>query len=331
MDINNITIDWVRHAESCANVGQNDIIKSIESGHFANLTNKIVETYTYHPPLSYKGLQQAIALNEFMKDKNYDVIICSALVRTCMTAMLSLLNKPNTVVYVIPFISELHSGVPFDVTNDALDSYTLKKNIKVTKTWLKENKIVKETDIFPKFDFSILTESEKNNHDSVADPDKFFKLILPELIKKINKTDTHDIHDIHICAFSHGRYINEIVKHVTHNDFPEMINNTSVIQINDKLAKKIYDPPNISLDTQVDTCIGLKKYLHQINVDNKTELTEHYSTDITDKVQSTSLMTGKQINELNESLQVGGQINKTNYKHKYLKYKRKYLQLLSLQ
>lgn len=322
MNNKNITFHWIRHAESCANVGQNDINNSIKNFDLINITDKIIDTYTYHPNLSHKGMMQAINLEKFIISKDYNIIICSAMVRTCMTALLSLINKPDTVVYVVPFINEVHTGIPMDVTNTALDTYSLKKNIKVIRKWLYDNKIINNVQKNPKFYFSIMKKLSGSTLDLTREsPENFFMYVMPEIAKLTNKQD------IKICAFSHGLFINKIVKHITGNVIDLKLHNTEVIEVdNTKNIKSIYKPSSIDIKSEINVCVGLKKFLHEINKNNDQQLNSKHANDITDGVQKEAMLNDKEVAELNNATQIGGSI----YKYKYMKYKAKYIKMKNM-
>jgi broad specificity phosphatase PhoE len=140
-----LTIDVVRHAESCANYAINNYLdkppltpqiegnsrlpetikqeqpKSIKQKSVDFLVNPVQTvsdaasvvkgTAFREPNLTFVGMQQAIRLgNKITKEhaKNpYDVIITSGLSRTILTALLALRSIPNIVIYVVPFINEI--------------------------------------------------------------------------------------------------------------------------------------------------------------------------------------------------------------------------------
>ena len=321
MNNKNITFHWIRHAESCANVGQNDIQNSIKNLDLTNIIDKIIDTYTYHPNLSYKGMMQAINLNKFINEQTYDVIICSAMVRTCMTALLSLMNKPNTVIYVVPFINEVPSGLPIDVTNTALDTYSLKKNIIAIRKWLYDNKISDNALNNPIFDFSIMNNIMKNTHLDLTkeSPENFFTYVMPEIRNLRNLIKKQDIK---ICAFSHGHFINKIVNHITKNNDYMKLDNTEVIEIdNNNKITTIYKPIYIENKSEINVCDGLKKFLYEINKNNQQELNNKHNNDINNNIQKMFIYSDKDIKELNDKTQIGG----NNYKYKYMKYKMKYI------
>ena len=105
----NVDVYFVRHAESCSNISR-------------DIQGKIT-----HPPLSYKGMQQAINLgidNEII-NMDFDKYYCSPSLRTIMTACLALRRKSLDLEYLIEyryyyyyyyyqsFQLKLHSQLPF--------------------------------------------------------------------------------------------------------------------------------------------------------------------------------------------------------------------------
>ena len=97
-----LTLHLIRHAESCANyaegyydkgdekrnIGYNSIPKIIsDRPPTENIKNKDHD-FTKEPNLTYIGMQQAILLGtNFLKKQNYDIIICSPMIITCMTSL----------------------------------------------------------------------------------------------------------------------------------------------------------------------------------------------------------------------------------------------------
>ena len=78
---NKVDVYFVRHAESCSNA-----ISIASSAGYSKIN---------HPPLSYKGIQEAINLgiNNEIIDKDFDKYYCSPSLRTIMTACLALRSK----------------------------------------------------------------------------------------------------------------------------------------------------------------------------------------------------------------------------------------------
>ena len=124
-------IYFVRHAESCSNV-----------------TSMLSIGQISHPPLTYKGIQQAINLgiNNKIIDQDFDAYYCSPSLRTIMTACLALRTKAYTrdPLYPIqlnlnPYLIEKRYIGSFDRQNSIVSKTKLKKMIKYLKLWFKEH------------------------------------------------------------------------------------------------------------------------------------------------------------------------------------------------
>ena len=159
-----IIVDWVRHGESCSNFDQKtnddkDIYNLRPRGYERyepklkdklssmlpeiNVPTKIKATWKYEPNLSYIGMQQAILLGErYVVDKPYRIILCSALTRSIMTALLACRRLPNARIYVVPYISEMQNvmkTIKLDRQNTAVNSRILGQRISFIKDWLENN------------------------------------------------------------------------------------------------------------------------------------------------------------------------------------------------
>uniref|UniRef100_A0A6G6ADL7 Histidine phosphatase domain-containing protein n=1 Tax=Borely moumouvirus TaxID=2712067 RepID=A0A6G6ADL7_9VIRU len=170
-----ITIDWIRHAESCANLDSNNFLDKNQYPNRVigydtlnpskiNVTEpesksikKTIKTVgtrmkafsKYHPNLSFIGTQQAILLGSTLMDSqiNYDAVFTSPTIRAIMTALLAFRGFKVT-IYVVPFISEgLNMTGNYDNQNTALRSDLLKKQVLFIKDWLEKNWILNFDDI----------------------------------------------------------------------------------------------------------------------------------------------------------------------------------------
>ena len=194
-----ITIDWVRHGESCANFDGNSYVdrgdSNRELGYYKmehnnkniinqindqSLLTKVKAVWMYEPNLSFMGMQHAIMLGhdyinkEIYEHNNYDVIVCSPLTRTIMTAMLALRWQKNAVIYVVPFISEiqnLSSLANADFQNTGVGSQTLKKRINFIKDWMRINWINNFDDLEIMQDLINVKKILKNNQDIIIEID----------------------------------------------------------------------------------------------------------------------------------------------------------------
>lgn len=199
----NIDIDWVRHAESCANVAHSEI-----SAHT-----------TYHPNLTDLGIQQAIVVgNKYVKKRNeqkkYDFVCASPTFRAIMTSMMAL-RGTDAVIYVVPYISEAQTYVGTaswltstvtaglvdlggDIPNRPVDINILIQSITFIKDWLEKSwvdyfpdvelisylylvkEVLKEDAQISQFVDAIVENDEKN-------PNIKKKEILTQLIKQLEE------------------------------------------------------------------------------------------------------------------------------------------------
>lgn len=176
-----ITIHWVRHAESCANFkGANFIDENLypdrtvgyekltdlyinklkqqrpskTKKQLIDITSKLSPSalknlVMYHPNLSFIGMQQAILLgsNFVQKQLPYDAVFVSPSLRTIMTALLAFRGTNQTII-VVPFIVEhLNLAGKFDYVNAPLAIDKLKKYVTFVKEWLEKNWINNFDDI----------------------------------------------------------------------------------------------------------------------------------------------------------------------------------------
>ena len=184
----NITIDWVRHAESCSNVSSqsvsdiNDKSRNISYNKIQNPTdvhaNKFSTTANiilnplsylkgacqYHPNLSYIGMQHSIVLGtNYLRDEiqqgKYDIVFTSASLRTISTALLGL-RGIDCKIFVVPYISEVLNSCSHDNQNLPVRSEILKRQISFYKDWLEKNWIYNFDDI----ELMTLLNSIKSNY-----------------------------------------------------------------------------------------------------------------------------------------------------------------------
>ncbi len=236
----NITIDWIRHGESCGNIMQGHILdkpsndrkvgydkltiirKSNSDSILSDVWNKtmnlggIIKNMLYYEPnLSYIGICHSINLGRyFMNNNKHDIYISSGMTRTIMTALLSLRHNPDAVIYVVPYINEfsnISSITGIDYQNTAVPSNILKKRIRFIKDWLEKNWITNFDDIEIMTD---LTELFNNpnliNHKYKLEFDSIIKLkkdkekynIEDFIIRIIKDKDLHEDFNLFIDKYS---------------------------------------------------------------------------------------------------------------------------------
>lgn len=152
-----IEIDWVRHAQSCSNIGE--------------LSDKVK-----HPPLSYLGICQALNMNQhFVRNDNYDIIYCSSSIRTIMTALFALREKnwrlpdnEKLELVIIPYINEHKNSADaigmVDNQNVILNIEQLNDLIPFIKSWISTKYFQYFTD--PIF-YNELSDIKKNLYSNI--------------------------------------------------------------------------------------------------------------------------------------------------------------------
>jgi broad specificity phosphatase PhoE len=208
----------VRHGESFSNMN-----RDLFYPQNINLYNKIIQlldSINYEPILTTNGIKQSKILKEKFKNNNFDLIICSNLIRSIMTGIFAFDSSKE--IIICPFINETQNflGV-IDKSNKPNNINILKKKIEYLKCWfLKKNISVPNINL-----------EYYNNFDNNPDFEKFIKL-LKDIIKKrnINKKE------INICIISHGNFIRkEIYKFFNGKILEKKLYNTETIVFSNKI------------------------------------------------------------------------------------------------
>jgi len=237
----NITIDWVRHAESCANQTRQLKTDTVAASLYS-MYKVLKNSFYYEPNLSTKGMQQSVKFGTDYLNKNmHNIIICSALTRTIMTALIAFDNK-NTTIYVVPYISEIQNAantVYADYQNTAVRSDLLKTKIEIIKQWFTDNNLFQNT---PTVNYDILRHFEKiydetkmkNYNTTTHNIELFYTEVIPCIQKKLTFETNYSI----LC-FTHGSLIRSICSKMANNydDIKkslehDQLQNTTVIQQN---------------------------------------------------------------------------------------------------
>lgn len=156
----NLSIYWVRHAESCSNLDMQalddkipkdypkhigyDILKDlpekyVEKSYNLEYLRGLVRTVTLHPNPTFIGMQHAILLGNYFRNLEHpiDIVFTSPTIRTIMTALMAFRSQPNLTIYVVPFITEqINIAGTFDATNTPLTSSQISQMIPFIKEWL---------------------------------------------------------------------------------------------------------------------------------------------------------------------------------------------------
>jgi hypothetical protein len=240
-----IDIYLVRHAESCSNVLDNNIDKSMSP---------------YEPLLSTTGILQSFMLREYIHSTQitYDNVFSSSLMRTIMTSMITLcsIDTPNTnVIYVIPFLKTIKNDTAQIQVNCVSD---LTKKINRFKKWFynygnsiyklflsihhrhqniqsssstnMDNKVIQFN--FPRVDYQLLQEYENyHSHNKTSSKEQFDEYI-SHLSSNISS----------LLVFTHKTFIMEMTH--TENE-PKNTSITLISLYNDVPIRKFYNPKSL--------------------------------------------------------------------------------------
>lgn len=188
-----INLYFIRHGESCSNKNRN-LYYNNNIDIFTRIT-RYFDSINYEPPLSKNGVIQSKLLKKKLINNDFDLIICSTLIRSIMTGIFAF--DDNKELIVCPYINEVENILgSFDKSNKANTPNILVQKIKYIKNWLFKRNI-KMSNI--NFDYyNNLTSDELLK----PDIDKFMKLLYKIINdRQINKEE------INICIISHGIFI----------------------------------------------------------------------------------------------------------------------------
>jgi broad specificity phosphatase PhoE len=178
-----LNIYFVRHAESCSNISIDPLGK------------------ISHPPLSYKGIQQAINLgiNNEIINMDFDEYYSSPSLRTIMTACLALRNKSIITPITLKLNSNLieiqnKDSLLYDKQNSVVPKQNLKNMINYIKLWFKQyyfNNYIDYEFIHIIYDLVLLL-----NHNNKLDTYKIEIIKLLDIIKIDRKQILKELIDL---------------------------------------------------------------------------------------------------------------------------------------
>lgn len=102
-------------------------------------SNILFSVARYHPNLSFIGMQHAILLGQYFKDKNITAIFVSPTLRAIMTALIAFRSHSPVTIHVVPYIHEKMKSkniINPDYKNTPLQSDRLKRMVEFVKDWL---------------------------------------------------------------------------------------------------------------------------------------------------------------------------------------------------
>jgi hypothetical protein len=208
-----INLYIIRHGESFSNMNR-DIFYPQNK----NLLNKfisLIDSINYEPVLTANGIIQAKILKKKIKNIDFDLIICSNLIRSIMTGIFAFDSDKE--IIICPFINETQNFLGLiDKSNKPNQLKILKIKLDYIKSWLLKKKI-----LIPNINFEYY-----NDFSIVPNFNKFIELLYIIIKKKkINK----DI--VNVCIISHGTFIRtQVNKYFTGKILEHKLNNTEIIK-----------------------------------------------------------------------------------------------------
>ena len=202
----------IRHGESSSNMNR-DLFYP-QNINLSSKIIKLVDSINYEPILTSNGIKQSKILKEKFKYTNFDLIICSNLIRSIMTGMFAF--DSNKEIIICPFINETQNFLGLiDKSNKPNKLDILIKKINYLKSWF-----LKKNISIPNINLEYYNDFETN-----PDFEKFIKLLKDIInIKNINKSN------INVCIISHGNFIRkEINKFFNGKVLEKKLYNTETI------------------------------------------------------------------------------------------------------
>lgn len=209
-----INLYWIRHGYSCANVVR-DTLGSTDILHGSLLSRS---TYSPDAQLADHGVKQVEKAAENNKDilGGINVVLTSELRRAIETALI-LFKNYNVTIYPVPYINEDRNSL-LEFFN--LDKDNSSMGLEGLQKYLEEN--YKNSN---KVNYTLLKELKNKKGTSSADIDKFFKIVIPIIIRDpsvhINKNGPTNI-----AVVSHHKFIEHHLKEIK-KDIP-YINNADI-------------------------------------------------------------------------------------------------------
>jgi broad specificity phosphatase PhoE len=215
-----INLFFVRHGESLSNKNRDIFYPDTIS-----LPNKIIRLFksiNYEPTLSLNGIKQSKILKQTLKNYNFDLFICSNLIRSIMTGIFAI--KYTNEIIILPFINEhLNFLGEIDKSNKINNYEILKLKLEYLNNWTLSKKILS-----PKINLEYYNEETKNLlYDDYVNPniEKFINIL-----NKIIKNNNFNKDEINICIISHGTFIRkEVYKYFYNEELNRKLLNTEVI------------------------------------------------------------------------------------------------------
>jgi len=205
-----ITLNFIRHGESCGNLASNYVGNIFSSGFVVN------------PPLSETGKAQANKL-DFTAFDELDFIGCSQLIRAFETAANGMAYSiKRGRLYVLPFVNETRIMLNIDKVNEPNINKLKELANGKFKNWLANKNITPMFSIFDK-----VKNDNPNLNIDASSYDDFIKYVLPLIIKEVLTVEPNK-KSIGIAIVSHGNFMADHFAKAHNLVFKKEIENTEI-------------------------------------------------------------------------------------------------------
>lgn len=216
-----INLYFIRHGESLSN--KNRDLFYFDNENLLNKLIRLIKSINYEPTLSNNGIKQCKILKKIIKDKPFDLYICSNLIRSIMTGIFAIDHDKE--IIILPFINEhLNFLGKIDKSNKINSISKLKLKINYLNDWLLSKKILS-----PTINLEYYNEETKNLLE-----DEYIKPNIEKFISILNKliiNSNFNKENINICIISHGTFIRkEVYKYFYNKELDIKLLNTEIIK-----------------------------------------------------------------------------------------------------
>ena len=215
-----INLYFIRHGESLSN--KNRDIFYPDNSNIMDKLYKLIDSVNYEPTLSANGVKQSKKLKKTLKEVNFDLYICSNLIRSIMTGIFAI--DYNKEIIILPFINESQNFLQeFDKSNKMNNYDTLKLKLNYINDWLLKRKIIS-----PTINLEYYNEETKNLLENEYNEPNINKFV--NILNKIIKNKNFTKNEINICIISHGTFIRtEVYKYFYKTELDRKLINTEFL------------------------------------------------------------------------------------------------------
>jgi broad specificity phosphatase PhoE len=214
-----VNLFFIRHSESLSN--KNRDIFYPDNTKLLDKFIQLIKSINYEPILSPNGITQSKILKKILENNNFDLYICSNLIRSIMTGIFAIDYTKE--IIILPFINETQNFLgQLDKSNKINNYNILKLKLKYLNNWLLNKKILS-----PNINLSYYNEEIKNlleNEYINPNIEKFINILNKIIINNFNKNE------VNICIISHGTFIRkEVYKYFHNKELDRKLLNTEIL------------------------------------------------------------------------------------------------------